>query len=98
MMVSSGEQAVVRIYADAPQRNSGFFGDDGSDVRYDTYVVVPHHTQCDGVLGPFGIYPPSVPLRCGIRNARARSLAFGQSQRCILIPPLTVTKPNTSSP
>ena len=55
----TGEQAVVRIYAYAPQRNSGFFGDDGSDVRYDTDVVVPHYTQCDGVLGPLGFTRPA---------------------------------------
>ena len=49
----------MRIYAYAPQRDSGFFGDDGSDVRYDTDVVVPHYTQCDGVLGPLGFTRPA---------------------------------------
>ena len=40
----------MRIYADAPQRNAGLFGDDGSDIGNDAYVVVSHHTQRNGVL------------------------------------------------
>lgn len=91
------KESVVRIDADGPQQNVTLLIDDGSDIRHDTDIVMSHDAQGDGVLlalalsCPFGAYD-------AVGNLDFMSLAFGQSQRWILIPPEMLTNPNTSSP
>ena len=53
------EEAVVRVNADAAQRDACFLRDDGSDIGHNTDVVVTHHTQSDGVLRAFALTGPA---------------------------------------
>ena len=90
------EQAVVRVDIDASHDDFLFFGNDVGDVAHNADVVVADDAQGGGILTAALAAPTS--LDDAIAETLAQFGALGQSARCILMPPETVTKPKTGSP
>ena len=48
----SGEQPVVGINPDRTQRDTILFGNDRSDICYNTDIIMPYNTQRNRILRP----------------------------------------------
>ena len=44
------EKSVVRVDADGTEQDAAFLINNGGDVGHDAYIVVPHHTERNGIL------------------------------------------------
>lgn len=74
----SGEQPVVGINPDRTQRDTILFGNDRSDICYDTDIIMPYNTQRNRILRTYRLTRPTC-----FHNPVAETLAHLRSIRTV---------------